>query len=342
MSNPSKPNEKGRGPMQDNSSYRILVVDDDSSLTGVLKELLTDNGYQVETAGKGEQALEMMRQAEFHIVLTDIRMEGMSGLDLIRHVRRTQPESEVIIMTSYASIESAVEALRLGAYDYLVKPFDDLNHVLDLVKRTTTKVKFAVENRKLMEDLQRKNQELAKLNETIRELAVRDGLTGLYNYRYFQEMLQSETARSQRHHRKLCLLMIDVDHFKVYNDLQGHPMGDEVLKGIARILMERARRTDLVARYGGEELVVVLPETPRENARKVAEDFRRRVENFSFPKGENQPIGRITISIGLAEFPADAADARALIERADKALYAAKSGGRNRVVGSEALGREGT
>lgn len=317
--------------------YRILVVDDEASLRGVLSELLSEAGYYVETAASGEAALERIRDTEFHIVITDIRLGGMSGIDLIRHIRAMRSDVEVVVMTSYASFSTAVEALRLGAYDYLQKPFEDLEDVLALVKRTVDKIQLVIENRRLVGDLRKKNEELEALNLQIRELAVHDGLTGLYNYRYLHEMLQTEVTRSQRHRFFLSLLMIDVDHFKHYNDHHGHLEGDEVLKRISRILMERARRSDTVARSGGEEFVVVLPETTGDFAVKIAEDFRKAVSEFRFPNGESQPLGRITISLGVAEFPADAGDSRLLVGRADQALYQAKAAGRNRVCSYGAL-----
>jgi len=313
------------------SSFRILVVDDEPSLRGVLEELLGDAGYYVETAESGEQALERIRNSTFHVVLTDIRMGGMNGIELIRLIRNMSVQTEVIVMTSHASFATAVEALRLGAYDYLMKPFEDLEAVLALVKRTIDKIRLVIENRNLIENLKRKNEELERLNQSIRELAVRDGLTGLYNYRYLQEALRAEVGRSERHGSPLCLLMIDVDHFKQYNDHNGHLDGDEVLKTISRILAERARKSDIAARYGGEEFCVVLPETRSDFAVKVAEDVRQLIETYPFLNRDKQPLGKVTISIGIAAFPADGDSPRALIDRADQALYRAKTDGRNRV-----------
>jgi diguanylate cyclase (GGDEF)-like protein len=313
------------------SRFRLLVVDDESSLRGILSELLGDAGYHVETAESGEQALERIRNASFHVVLTDIRLGGMNGIELIRLIRGMGVETEVIVMTSHASFSTAVEALRLGAYDYLMKPFEDLDAVLALVKRTIDKIRLVMENRDLVENLKRKNEELERLNRSIRELAVRDGLTGLYNYRYLHEVLQTEVSRSERHGYSLCLLMVDVDHFKQYNDHNGHLDGDEVLKIVGRILGERARRSDTVARYGGEEFCLILPETRFDFAVKVAEDVRHLVEHYPFQNRDKQPLGKVTISLGVAEFPADADSARALMDRADQALYRAKTEGRNRV-----------
>jgi diguanylate cyclase (GGDEF)-like protein len=313
------------------SDFTIVVVDDEPSLRALLEELLGDAGYRVQTAASGEAALEIVRGGDVHVVLTDIRMGGMNGIDLIRHVRATCPDTEVVVMTSHASVQTAIEALRLGAYDYLVKPFEDLEAVGTMIRRTIDKVALKLENRMLLESLRKKNDELEELNKAIRELAIRDGLTGLYNYRYLEEMLQNELARAARHRRAFCVVMIDVDHFKDYNDQNGHLRGDEVLRGIGQILAQRARRTDMAARYGGEEFMLVLPETERPAALKVAEDLRRLIEQQPFPGRERQPLGRVTISVGVAEFPSDGAAARELIERADAALYRAKAAGRNRV-----------
>jgi diguanylate cyclase (GGDEF)-like protein len=313
------------------SRFRLLVVDDESSLRGILSELLGEAGYYVETAESGEEALERIRNSTFHVVITDIRLGGMNGIELIRLIRGMGVEAEVIVMTSHASFSTAVEALRLGAYDYLLKPFEDLDAVLALVKRTIDKLRLVIENRKLVENLKRKNEELEHLNRSIRELAVRDGLTGLYNFRYLQGVLHTEVNRSERHGFSVCLLMVDVDHFKHYNDHNGHLDGDDVLKIIGHILGERARRSDTVARYGGEEFCLILPETRADFAVKVAEDVRQLVESYPFQNREKQPIGKVTISLGIAEFPVDADSARALIDRADQALYRAKTEGRNRV-----------
>lgn len=315
--------------MPENKEYHILVVDDESSLRNLLKDLFEDAGYSVESAKSGEEALEFLRDRAFHAVLTDIRMEGMSGMDLLRETRTIRPEAEVIIMTSHVSIETAVEALRLGAYDYLIKPFDNLDMVLALMRRALDKVMLVHQNRQLMEDLRTKNSELKELNKSIHELAIRDGLTSLYNHRYFHDILEGEFYRCGRHKRPLTLIMMDVDNFKNYNDKNGHLMGDDVLKEFGRILVGRARRSDHVARYGGEEFVALLPETSKELGLNVAEDFRRLIENHPFPNGKGQPLGKVTFSGGVSEFPTDAQDVRTLIEMADQAMYKAKEAGKN-------------
>lgn len=168
-----------------------------------------------------------------------------------------------------------------------------------------------------------------------------DSMTGLFNHRYFKEQAHYELARAHRYRRALSLVFIDVDHFKNLNDTHGHPVGDQVLAAVGRIVSDEVRAADITVRldgapfavrYGGEEFVVILPETDLEGAALVAERLRARVEATDLPGGETQPSGRITISAGVATLTIDDADLETVVCRADEALYAAKQGGRNRVV----------
>jgi diguanylate cyclase (GGDEF)-like protein len=170
------------------------------------------------------------------------------------------------------------------------------------------------------------NDTLRKKNEELERLSITDGLTGLANHRFLMQRLKEEGARSQRTNRAFSVLMADVDHFKEYNDTFGHPAGDAVLKQVATILRDCTRTVDCAARYGGEEFAVVMPETPAAGALQVAERIRARVAAEEFPGR------RITLSIGVAEFPQDAEAPQAVMAVADRALYQAKRGGRDRVV----------
>ncbi len=174
--------------------------------------------------------------------------------------------------------------------------------------------------------------EYALLYERTRQMAITDPLTGLHNFGYFRDRLREERARAERYQRLLSLILLDLDHFKVYNDTNGHPAGNDVLRKIAQILKEEARETDLVARYGGEELVVLLPEANRRTAWEVAERIRARVASTEFFNMDKQPLGRVTLSAGVATFPVDAENEDVLVARADESLYLAKSQGRNRVA----------
>jgi diguanylate cyclase (GGDEF)-like protein len=174
--------------------------------------------------------------------------------------------------------------------------------------------------------------ENAQLYQKTEALAVRDGLTNLFNYRRFKERLDEELSKCRSAEQPLALIMGDIDHFKHYNDQHGHQGGDAVLRGVAEILLRSTRGADLVARYGGEEFVVILPRTDLEGARAVGENIRRRVSEEKFPGEETQPGGDLTITLGLAVFPADGQAADEIIESADQALYEGKRSGRNRLV----------
>jgi diguanylate cyclase (GGDEF)-like protein len=164
-----------------------------------------------------------------------------------------------------------------------------------------------------------------------RELSYTDELTRVFNRRYFNQRFEREMQRAQRYGRALSLIMVDIDHFKTFNDTHGHLWGDTTLKQVAQILEKSLRKADVLARFGGEEFVVLLPEIDKEHGRKVAEKLRRAIERTDFPKSATQPLGRLTISLGLAAFPEDAKEAEALIDHADQGLYLAKSRGRNQI-----------
>ena len=169
------------------------------------------------------------------------------------------------------------------------------------------------------------------MQRILKNLASRDGLTGLYNHRYFQEYLIFELYRSSRNKDTFSLLFLDLDYFKKYNDSNGHLEGDKLLQSFAGILKKSIRRSNVVARYGGEEFVLLLPATSKANARIVGEKIRRQVESYPFKGRETQPQGKVTISIGISSFPDDGTDRSSLIQCADGAMYRAKNSGRNKV-----------
>jgi diguanylate cyclase (GGDEF)-like protein len=172
--------------------------------------------------------------------------------------------------------------------------------------------------------------------KAIQDTANIDGLTGVFNKRHFQERISSEIRRAERDGNGLSLLLLDIDHFKNYNDTNGHVAGDEVLKKMGQILKTSVREDDVVARYGGEEFVVLYPGASKALAYRLAQGLRRAVESQHFPGGERQPLGAVTISGGVATFPLDAPSEVELIRAADQALYQAKKAGRNRIIGAGA------
>ncbi len=233
----------------------LLIVDDDESLCQTLADILQGMGYGVETAHSGKEALGKMDGGHFNLALIDIRLSDSDGLELLHKLKSITPETEGIIVTGYASLETALEALRRGAFDYVLKPLK-MEEVLPAIREALER------QRQLVEERQQLQQE-REAKDFYHTLSIVDGLTGLYNYRHFRELLTRELRRSRRYSHLLSLLMIDIDNFKNYNDAYGHPAGDEALTVIAQTMQNQVRGVDTVARYGGEEFAIILPETGR-------------------------------------------------------------------------------
>jgi diguanylate cyclase (GGDEF)-like protein len=317
--------------MQSPRDTPVLVVDDEDTIRGLIVQVLEDEGYDISEASNAEEALSLFRSKPFPLIVTDIYMGKMTGLDLLKEVKTLDGNSLVVVMTSNASLETATEALRAGAYDYLVKPFDDIEMISTVVNRAIDRFRLAADNRALMDHMKRNAEELERLNAQLTDMANRDALTGLHNHRFFREALDKEIARSERHDRQFSLIFLDIDHFKNFNDTHGHLAGDELLKKLADLLRSNSRATTVVVRYGGEEFVLLVPETDGEGARVLAEKLRCAVAEYAFPGRESQPDGRLTMSLGVATFPQAGDNSRTLIDHADKALYRSKHAGRNRV-----------
>jgi diguanylate cyclase (GGDEF)-like protein len=299
---------------------RVLIVDDEPMIRQLLTDVLGDEGYQVETVSSGEEAVLKLRNVHFDYVITDLMMPGMSGIQVLETIKQLDPETEVLVMTGYASLNTAVECMKLGAADYLNKPIN-IDEIRIIITRMIEKKSF---------------QQKAKEADFYKELSRTDGLTQLYNHKFFHQLLATEISRAQRYGGQISLLMLDVDNFKHYNDGNGHPMGDAALQKLAWILNEGSRDVDSVARYGGEEFAIITPETPKQGALELAERLRRNIEAADFQKSDVMPGGKFTVSIGIATYPEDAANKSELIEKADQALYLAKANGRNRVAAYKA------
>jgi diguanylate cyclase (GGDEF)-like protein len=237
----------------------------------------------------------------------------MGGLELTKLIKKAST-SDVIVMTGYSDNYSYEEAINIGASDFVIKPVR-LAELMLRLKRVLKERELTNERIRMMEKLQ--------------ELAITDGLTKLYNSRSFYSQLESEIDRSNRYQHPLTLLLLDIDHFKEYNDKFGHLEGDKVLVGFSRIIKSCLRTNDSAYRYGGEEFTVILPETAGEEARTVAQRIRAALEDEPFlPEGEEAVT--VTISIGATEYnPKEALST--FIQRADQAMYRSKRNGRNRV-----------
>ncbi|MCK9420307.1 MAG: diguanylate cyclase [Nitrospirae bacterium] len=305
----------------------ILVVDDEPSISQVVSLVLSEDGHHVDVAGSGEEALELFAKGDYSLLISDIVMPGMSGIDLLKKIKQISADTQVIIMTSHAELKTAIEALRSNAYDYLIKPFDDINVISMVTLRAVEKVNLIRENRILLEELKMKNEEATRMNAALRELAMQDGLTGLFNHRHFYELLATEVERSKRYNHVFSVLLMSVDHFMKYNDTHGQTAGDKVLYTIAELFKKNTRKSNVAARYGFETFAVILPEISWEEAIAFAERIRVLVAEYPFAGRENLPGGSVTISFGAATFPHDGIDRKALIDHADQALVKAKSSG---------------
>jgi len=297
------------------TNLNILIVDDEEDVRMTLKDVLTLPGYNVWTASSGLDAINMMKDICFSIVITDIRMPGMDGVQVTRKFKEVNSDTTVIAITGQASIQSALALLEEGAYDYITKPFD-INEVRIIVKR-------AAERYRLLNEV--------KETKIYQQLAITDGLTEVYNRHYFNQTLPKELERAKRYKNPFSFLMLDIDNFKNFNDDHGHLAGDWALKRVSQVIMGSVRIPDMVFRYGGEEFAVVLPETNKPDAIVVAERMRANVSLTRFMDSRFMPTQQLTISIGVCTFPVDAQNFREVIENADKYLYSAKRLGRNKV-----------
>ncbi len=464
---------------------RILLVDDDPDVLSVLTRFFARQGYAVVGAATGQEALAAIRSETFPLVILDIKLPDIPGMELLATLKSRAPDTEVILFTGLGDLESAVQALRLGAYDYLVKAELRLPDLQAVVDRALERRRLTLANRELLAHLRQAREELAArrkaelaqirrigeslaqpmapgqltegllnliwesmplevlallfldqdsvqtweghrchkevspeacrvfkkwfeetvrqaagdlpaagitapslppplnaiiwevvkigklvglvagarqepftpeeselfrifilqgeaafknflLFEEVKSLAIRDGLTGLYNYRYFWEMLNQQVGQSRRYGWPLSLLFLDVDDFKTVNDTLGHTQGDLVLKSLATYLKNTVRQADILCRYGGEEFVVLLPQTPAEQAEVMADRLREGIAGTPMSPADQEV--RITVSIGVAEL-GPGMDGAALVKAADAALYGAKRTGKNRV--SSFIARQG-
>ncbi|MHB1846857.1 MAG: diguanylate cyclase [Deltaproteobacteria bacterium] len=300
----------------------ILIVDDDRSNVALLRGELSAEEYRFHEAYDGQAALAAVRDSSPDLVLMDVEMPGLGGIQVCRILKSSLKQFgfiPVILMTARGT-QGKVEGLELGADDYLVKPIDPA----ELRARVKSMLRLKISNDRLLEA----NSKLALLNAKLEELSVTDALTGLHNRGFFDRRFDYEFARAKRYRSSLAVLMMDIDHFKRLNDNHGHQFGDHVLQGVAKALSGCLRDVDTLARYGGEEMVALLPETPHAEVAQVAERVRAAVEGAQFVDGGARV--RVTISVGAALYPNAVVGSPAdLLKLADDALYRAKEGGRN-------------
>lgn len=305
---------------------KVLVVDDMPLNRKLQRTYLKEVGYQVVLAEDGVEALRKVREDTPDLILLDVMMPKMDGFQVCRHIKNNSRTkyTPVILVTALNEIEAKIKGIEAGADDFISKPFNKL----ELLARVKSLLRIKLLNK----ELQSKINLLENAQKKLKKLAITDGLTGIFNHRFFKEQLTKELVRAGRHNKNVSIIMLDIDYFKNYNDTNGHPAGDAVLKLLAEILSKNIRNIDIAARYGGEEFSLILVETDKTSAAIVANKLKQMVEDYKFDFEETQPNGKITVSMGIATFPENGKAPDDLISLADKRLYIAKKEGRNIVV----------
>jgi two-component system cell cycle response regulator len=302
----------------------VLVVDDDVVVRRLLSCRLRGAGCRVSEAADGLAALDEFRRAPAEVVITDLSMPRLDGLDLLAELRSQEPPPEVVLLTGsrVGDADAAVRALRLGAHDYIPKAPGALEAVVLAVERAVEKWRLREDNVRLVAELRRES--------------LTDSLTQVGNRRAFDDALPQEVARARRQGRGLALVMLDLDHFKAVNDAVGHGAGDEVLVEFARRLRSVTREADRLFRYGGDEFALLVAGVDPPVALDLAERTVREASRGPFravPRGV-----ALTCSAGVSVLaPEDGGAGGGLVARADAALYAAKRSGRNRAVAFDPL-----
>ncbi|MDT4826123.1 Chemotaxis response regulator protein-glutamate methylesterase [compost metagenome] len=300
-------------PGLDDGPSVILIIDDSADSIRLLSSMLKDQG-QILFATSGEQGIGLAQLQQPTLILLDVEMSGMNGYEVCAALKNDPATRDcaVIIVTANTGMECEIKALEAGAVDFITKPFNP-----PVVRaRVQTHLR------------------LQRQTTLMRQLANRDGLTGLYNRRYFDEALALEFERHRRQQLPLAVALIDVDHFKAYNDHYGHPQGDVCLQSVARAINTVSRRPgELVARYGGEEFAVILPHTDAIGAEKYGGWLCELVRELGIDHHYSATAPRVTISVGIASLaPPVQGSMQQLIEATDKALYQAKTDGRDRAT----------
>jgi len=298
---------------------KILVVEDDSAIRELIRIFLEKSGFESFTAITAEAGLDIIKCQEIGIVLTDVQLPGMNGLELTKIIRQNY-NADVIIMTGYSLDYTIEEAMAQGASDLIIKPI----RLEDLLLR----INVVLKNRSERKENSRKLEELTNLT-------IRDDLTGLFNSRQFYSHITQEVDRSNRYFRPLSLILLDIDNFKSLNDNYGHLFGDKILSGIGEIIKSAIRIQDTAYRYAGDEFTIILPETELEEAIAVAERVRQAIENETQVLSHPKPL-IVTVSIGVVEYLTDE-DIKSFVHRADGAMYESKRKGRNNISFAPAL-----
>jgi diguanylate cyclase (GGDEF)-like protein len=302
---------------------RILLVEDNRAEAQVTKEFLKKSGHTVTWVMDGTSAIRQAKTEKIDCIILDLLLPDINGTEVCRWLKGNESTRgiPIIMLTVKASVEDKATGLHIGADDYLPKPYNEIELKARLYACLRTK--------SLQDELRSKNLELEQMLMRVEVMAQTDPLTELFNRRRCAAIIEDEFARTKRYQSPLSCIMIDIDFFKKVNDEFGHRTGDHVLQKLAQIIDDNIREVDTAARWGGEEFVVIMPETDEEGALRPSHRILKKTEETEFP---GLPAGRVTISLGIATAPHQKIDSgERLIDASDQAMYQAKKNGRNRI-----------
>jgi diguanylate cyclase (GGDEF)-like protein len=297
------------------NTNKILVIDDDQEWSQLLVHRLIESGYDAKSASSGEDGLEQIQHFNPDLIILDLEMPDLNGFEVLKRLRQSQVYTSVILASGESSSQAVCQGLDLGADDYVKKPFE----FIELEARVRCQLRTKVIRDKLRAS-----------NEKLMKLATTDELTGLFNMRAFFDQFDEQVDRARRTESELCVMMLDMDNFKSINDRADHIFGSEVLARMGRIIQSTLRKTDMAARYGGDEFIVLLNPCHLIGAQAVAEKLMSKINHDSV---QNNPFGlKISVSIGFSIFKPSEQDLtqEQMLKLADKALYRAKKLGRHR------------
>lgn len=304
---------------------RIFLVDDQPIIHEALRRMLADaDDLELHTCSDGGQALSLAGELQPDVILQDLVMPDVDGMMLVKYYRTNALTRDipVVVLSSRDEACTKADAFAAGASDYLVKLPDRIELLARLRYHAGAHVALLERNAAL---------------EELKRISITDGLTGLYNRRYFDQMLEEEWRRARREQQSLSLVLLDIDHFKQFNDHYGHQAGDDCLRRVAAALQSSMHRAaDRAARYGGEEFVAIFPNTPLQHAQGMAGHIRRSILDLNIPHAYSSVAEQVTASMGVAcTVPNDDRGFKRLVGAADAALYQAKDRGRNCVIAGD-------